>query len=87
MTCLLVRHKVADFDKWKQVCDSHATAQRKSGLRVEKILRNLDDPTEVILWFEVTDLEKARAFVNSPEVPDARPQSGVLDEPDIYFLS
>ncbi len=39
--------------------------------------------TEVVLWFEVTDLEKARVFVNSPEVPDARQQSGVVDEPDI----
>ena len=54
---------------------------------MEKVLRNLDDPTEVVLWFEVTGLEKARAFVNSPEVPDARQQSGVVDEPDIYFLS
>jgi hypothetical protein len=41
----------------------------------------------VILWFEVTDLEKARAFVDSPEVPDAQQQSGVVDQPDIYFLA
>ncbi len=60
---------------------------RNSGLRVEKVLRNLDDPTEVVPWFEVTDLEKARAFVNSPEVPDARQQSGVVDEPDISIVN
>ena len=41
----------------------------------------------MILWFEVTDLEKARAFVDSPEVPDAQQQSGVVDQPDIYFLA
>ena len=87
MIFMFVRHKVAGFDNWKRVFDSHAIAQQKSGLRVEKVLRNLDDPTEVVLWFEVTDLEKARAFVNSPEVPDARQQSGVVDDPDIYFLS
>ena len=80
---MLVRHKVADFDKWKQVFDSHAIAQQESGPRVKKVLRNLDDPAEVIPWFEVTGLEKARAFVNSPEVRDARQQSGVVDEPDI----
>ena len=87
MTCLLVRHKVADFDNWKRFFDSHVIAQQESGLRVEKVLRNLDDPTEVVPWFEVTDLEKARAFVNSPEVPDARQQSGVVDQPDTCFLS
>ena len=84
---MLVRHKVASFDNWKRVFDSHAMAQQESGLRVEKVLPILDDPTEVVLWFEVTDLEKARAFVNSPEVPDARQQSGVVDKPEIYFLS
>ena len=87
MPYLLVRHKVADFAKWKRVFDSHAEAQRKSGLRIERVLRNLDDPSEVVLWFEVTDLKKARGFVSSPQVPEAREQSGVVDKPDIYFLS
>jgi hypothetical protein len=87
MMYLLVRHKVADFDRWRRVFDSHAKAQEEAGLRVEKVVRNIDEPSEVILWFEVTDLEKARGFVSSPEVPDAREDSGVLDRPDLYFLS
>ena len=87
MAYLLVRHKVADFAKWKQVFDSHAEAQRQAGLRVEKVLRNVDDRNEVVLWFEVTDLEKARGFVSAPEVPRAKEESGVVDKPDIYFLS
>lgn len=87
MPYLLVRHKVADFAGWKRVFDSHAEAQRQSGLRLDKVLRNLDDPNEVVLWFEVTDLVKARGFVSSPEVPRAKVDSGVLDKPDIYFLA
>ncbi|MBZ5628665.1 MAG: cyclase [Acidobacteriia bacterium] len=87
MIYLLVRHKVADFEKWKRVFDSHAEAQRQSGLRLDKVLRNLDDPSEVVTWFEDTDLAKARAFVSSPEVPRAKEDSGVVDTPDIYFLS
>lgn len=87
MTYMLVRHKVADFSNWKRVFDSHSAAQKESGLGVEKVLRNVDDPNEVFLLFEVTDLEKARGFVSSPEVPEAKQQSGVVDNPDIYFLS
>jgi hypothetical protein len=83
----LVRHKVADFAVWKDVFDSHLTAQEESGLRIEKVLRNVEDPNEVILLFEVTDLEKARAFVSTPEASEAKQRSGVADEPDIYFLS
>lgn len=87
MTYMLVRHKVADFPAWKRVFDSHRAAQQKAGLRVERVLRNLDDPSEVVLLFEVSDLGRARGFVSSPEVPEAKGQSGVVDAPDIYFLS
>lgn len=87
MPYLLVRLRVTDFARWKQVFDSHAEAQWQSGMLVEKVLRNLDDPSEVVTWFEVTDLEKARAFVSSPDVPRAKEESGVVDTPDIYFLA
>jgi len=87
MGYLLVRHKVREFHEWKRVFDAHRNAQRDSGLRLEKVLRNLYEPNEVFLFFEVIDLAKARGFVFSPEVPNAQEESGVVDKPDIYFLS
>ncbi len=54
---------------------------------MEIVLRNVDHLNEVFLFFQFTDLEKARGFVSSPEVPVAQQQSGVLDKPDIYILS
>ncbi len=86
MTYMLVRHKVADFEAWQRVFDSRAEAQQKAGLRIARVLRNLDDPHEVFLFFEVTDLEGARGFVGSSEVPEAQEAAGVVDEPDVYFL-
>jgi hypothetical protein len=86
MNHLLVRHKVEDFDRWKAVFDSHAAAQQEAGLRVKHVLRNIDDPGEVFLLFEVDDLDRARAFVTAPAVPGAQQASGVIDEPDIVFL-
>ncbi len=86
MTYMLVRHKVADFSRWKRVFDAHAAAQQASGMKVEKVLRNIDEPNEVFLLFKVSQIEKARAFVSSPEVPQAMQDSSVLDDPDIYFL-
>ncbi|MHC4767126.1 MAG: hypothetical protein ACYTEI_00270 [Planctomycetota bacterium] len=86
MTHMLVRHKVADFSRWKRVFDAHATAQQESGMSVEKVLRNVDEPNEVFLLFKVSQIAQARAFVTSPGVPQAMQQSGVVDDPDIYFL-
>ena len=87
MAYMLVRHKVADFSKWKEIFDSHAAAQQEAGLWVEKVLRNMDDENEVFLLFQVKDIEKAQGFVNSPLVPEAQQQSGVVDKPDIYLLT
>jgi hypothetical protein len=84
---LLVRHKVAGFERWKAVFDGHAEAQRAAGITVMHVMRNLEDPGEVFLLFDVADVERARAFVFSPQVPGAQQESGVLDTPDIYFLT
>ncbi|MFZ0820900.1 MAG: hypothetical protein WAM91_12585 [Candidatus Acidiferrales bacterium] len=87
MPHLLVRHKVSDFDQWKRVFDSHAAAQQRAGLKIIHILRNADDPSEVVLFFEAQTIEGARGFVFSPDVPQSKEQSGVTDKPDIYFLT
>jgi hypothetical protein len=87
MGYLLVRHKVKEFQEWKRFFDSHKGAQREAGLRIEKVMRNLYQPEEVFLLFEVTDLAKARGFVFSAEVSAAQAESGVVDKPDIYFMA
>jgi hypothetical protein len=87
MGYLLVRHKVKEYDQWKRVFDTHKKVQLDSGLRIEKVMRNLYEPNEVFLFFEVTDLAKARGLVFSPQMPEAQADSGVVDKPDIYFLA
>jgi hypothetical protein len=52
---------------------------------VEACFRRARGGTAFLL-FEVTQIAKARAFVTSPEVPQAMQASGVVDNPDIYFL-
>ncbi len=50
-------------------------------------MRNVEDPGEVILLFDVEDVERAKGFVFSPQVPGSQEESGVVDRPDIYFLT
>ena len=84
---MICRVRVESFDKWKAVFDSHADAQRASGLHVRHVLRNLDDPSEVFMFFDVTDLEQGRRFVSAPNVEEAKKASGVVDRPEVFFLS
>jgi heme-degrading monooxygenase HmoA len=87
MNYLLIRHKVADFEKWKPVYDAHAQARQKAGLTEEQLLRGIDDPNEVILLFKADDLEAAKEFCQSSDLRAAMQRAGVVDTPDLYFLS
>ncbi|WP_447983988.1 cyclase [Nitrospira sp. Nam74] len=66
-----VRHKVADFVKWKTVYDAHLAARQKAGLREKDLLRNIENPNELIVILEADDLKKAQDFVGSADLRDA----------------
>ena len=83
---LLVRHKVTDFAKWKPVYDDHFAARQKAGLKEVHLLRNVENPNEVILLFAVEDTEKAKAFAASDDLRQVMQKAGVSDRPDVYFL-
>jgi hypothetical protein len=86
MMHMLIRHKVADFAKWKSVYDTHASARQSAGLKEEHLLRNIEDPNEVILLFSAQDLNKAKAFAVSDDLREAMQKAGVSDKPNVYFL-
>ena len=86
MPYILVRHKVEDYAKWKPIFDEHGAARKAIGSKGGYLLRNIDDPNEVVMFIEVDDLEKARQFVQSEDLRQAMERSGVADQPDVYFL-
>lgn len=85
MTCMLCHNRVADFARWKRIFDSHADAHRAAGLRLTHFWRGLDDPNSVFFLFEVADIEKARAFIGTPEAAEAGRTAGVIDG-QIHFV-
>ncbi|MCH7760163.1 antibiotic biosynthesis monooxygenase [candidate division TA06 bacterium] len=86
MAHILVRHKVADFDKWKAVFDEHSSVRQASGSKGGVVFRSSDDPNEVVILMEWENLEKARQFSQSEDLKEAMQKAGVADQPDIYFL-
>ncbi|MHC4698360.1 MAG: YciI family protein [Planctomycetota bacterium] len=87
MYYLLCKHKVADYPAWRRVFDSHAEAQRESGLHLLHVLRDTADPNLLVLLFRADDLSKARAFTQAPNASEAAENSGVIGVPEVLFLS
>ena len=87
MARMIIRHKVADFSKWKKAYEDHRSARQAAGLKDSHLWRNMDDPNEVIVMFEASDVAKARNFAGSSDLKEKMLTAGVQGEPDIVFLS
>ena len=86
MPSLLIRHKVADYAKWKHAFDEHGAKRQAGGSKGGRLFRNADNPDEVVVLLEWDDLGNARQFSQSPDLKQVMQQAGVTDQPDMYFL-
>jgi hypothetical protein len=87
MAHMIIRHRVTDFGKWKTAYEDHRPMRQASGLKDLHLWRNADDPNEIIVLFEASDMTKARDFVSSSDVKEKMQAAGVQGAPDIVFLS
>ncbi len=86
MVHVLVRHKVADYNRWKEVFDSHLNTRKHAGETAFRIFHTVDDPREVVLFFDWESIEQARKFMNSDELRKAMQQAGVEGAPDVQYI-
>lgn len=86
MIRMLCRNKVADFGKWKAIFSTHKDAHRRAGLTLESLWQVVEDPRDVFFVFAVADLNRAKAFISSPDAGRAATESGVL-EGDYWFVA
>ncbi|MGE5113192.1 MAG: hypothetical protein ACM3JB_20200 [Acidobacteriaceae bacterium] len=86
MVNVLVRHKIADFGRWKQVFDGHFGIRHAGGELSHRIFHNHDEATDLTLFFEWETLDRARAFFASEPLTNGMKQAGVVGTPEVIFL-
>ena len=87
MTTMFARHKVADYAAWRKAYEGFAPLQKKGGVAAEAVYRSVDDPNEVTVTHEFSDANRARAFVDSPELREVMQKAGVIGKPTIWFAA
>jgi hypothetical protein len=85
MSYVMVKHKVADYARWRPKFAADGANREAGGSKGGQLLRSADDPNEVVMLFE-WDLEKARQYSQREEVRAKMQEAGVLDPAEIYFL-
>ncbi|MBD0285193.1 MAG: hypothetical protein ICV53_04105 [Flavisolibacter sp.] len=84
---MVVRLKVADFNKWKASYDAHDSMRLASGVHSYVIGRGVKDSNTVLVAVKVDDINKAKAFAKNPSLKQAMQKGGVVGAPLINFTT
>lgn len=90
MNCMMVKHKVKNFESWKKVfAEQGANVLPGCGLEVMHVFRDLEDDSVALVMCKVTDRDKAQEFTeqalaNADEDPDS--DCGVIGTPEVSWM-
>jgi quinol monooxygenase YgiN len=87
MSYVLVRHKVADYAKWKRTVRSAAAWRKASGELSFQVFRSSVDPNDLTVLCRWAGAAQMKKFVESAELRERMQQAGVINKPDIQFFS
>ncbi len=85
MAYVVVRFKIKDYEEWRPHFDELLELRKANGRISELVLRNKDDPNEIVLFFEWDDVERARRYSQSTELKKKIKEAGV-ENFDVTFL-
>ena len=85
MASMFIRHRVADYARWKPVFDEHEAARREYGFTAHSLHHEADDPNVIVIAFRVRELGRAKEFATSDSLRAAMEGAGVQGPPEFWF--
>ena len=86
MSFILVNHKVKDYSAWRPYFDNDIPLQLKSGIKLRNVFSAKNDPSDIYILFETSDLEEAQKFFTNPRLKELMQKAGVISEPVVQIL-
>jgi len=85
---VIIKHKVANFSKWKMDYDEHDPARRAAGLTNYILGRGAGkDSNMVVVMLKAADMTRAKEFASSTELKDAMQKAGASGSPSISYIN
>lgn len=84
---MIIHHRVTDYAKWRVVYDADQVNRTAAGLSNCHVHRSMDNANDVVIGCSMADVAKARSFASSKALAETMTKAGVLDKPQILFLS
>lgn len=83
---VIIKHKVANFAKWKTAYESHDSTRQAYGLHNYIVARGLKDSNMVMVVLKMDDTTKAKQFAALPDLKAAMQKGGVMGAPSFLYL-
>ena len=84
---LFVRHEVNDYAAWRKAYNEFDKTRRKLGVTAQAVYSLADNPNDVTVTHDFKSLDKAKAFIASPELKTAMEKAGVKGAPQIWITT
>jgi hypothetical protein len=87
LPAFMLRHSVADFDRWLDGYDAAGDLQKANGIVGQAANRSLDDPAVAIVYHQAESFDTLRAFLANDELKAKMQEAGVISAPDVQFVT
>jgi heme-degrading monooxygenase HmoA len=87
MSYLMIRHKVANYGKWKRAVNAFKKFRKTSGEKSFYVCRGSKNPNDLIVFCGWDSASRMRNFVRSAELRRAMKEAGVISRPEVTFFS
>jgi len=87
MSYVLLRHRVANYAKWKRVVTAASAWRKASGEKSFYVCRNSKNPNDLMVWCEWDTTARMQKFVRSAELRKRMKEAGVSSKPEIHFFN
>ena len=84
---LTVRLKVKDFNAWRTSYNENEKDRVSAGITNGRVFRSADDANDVVILQDVSDVSKARTWLDSKEMKSMMEKSGVIGSPSSRFAA
>jgi len=83
---LEISHAVKDYAAWRPAFNTDSTARKASGMSDIVVGRGIDNPNNLLVVLNVSDVQKAKDFAASPRLKEVMTKNGVISKPIAGFF-
>ena len=87
MFYVMIRHKVANYAKWKRVVKSAAKWRKASGEKCFYVCRSSKNSNDLLVWCEWDTAARAKKFIHSADLRKRMKEAGIVGKPEVSFYN